>query len=173
MAAIDKMYVKHYYEYDDLLRWSLIYYPKLLSYFYDIHITQGQFDNRCKNYVKQVKKINQAEINRKLDGSVDISLVDAAMKIKLYYKNTANYDASDIQCYDEAKSIIETSKLSDDQIEAMFSCAVLNTPFKVDKYLKWHCPLPCIRDYLHKQCGVNPKWEWLYRLFWKGKKEYA
>ena len=32
--------------------------------------------------------------------------------------------------------------------------------------------------YVHKYyeyndlCGVNPKWEWFYRIFWKGKKYF-
>lgn len=36
---------------------------------------------------------------------------------------------------------------------------------KGEEYSKSH-------EYLHKQCGVNPKWEWLYRIFWRGKKYF-
>lgn len=45
-------------------------------------------------------------------------------------------------------------------------------PHSVDRKLKWICPVPCVRVYLHKQCGVNPKWEWLYKIFWRGKKHF-
>ena len=36
MAAIDKMYCHSYYEYDDLRKWAIVYYPQLLFYFYTI-----------------------------------------------------------------------------------------------------------------------------------------
>ena len=36
MAAIDKMYCHSYYEYDDLRKWAIAYYPQLLFYFYTI-----------------------------------------------------------------------------------------------------------------------------------------
>lgn len=99
MAAVDKLYVRTYEEYDDLRRWALAYYPKLLIYFYDINYPRGKFLNEI-------------------------------------------------------------------------SVPVMNTPLKVDRKLKWICPVPCVREYLHKQCGVNPKWEWLYRIFWRGKKYF-
>ena len=97
MAAIDKLYVRTYKEYDNVRRWALAYYPKLLIYFY----------------------------------SIDLRLED--------FK--------------------------------------LAQPIKMDRLrilhkLKWICPVPCVREYLHEQCGVNPKWEWLYRKFWRGKKYF-
>lgn len=97
MAAIDKLYVRTYEEYDEVRRWAIIYYPKLLIYFYHIDIRMDDF------------------------------------------KNTQ---------------------------------PITNTTFKVDRKLKWICPVPCVREYLHKQCGVNPKWEWLYKIFWRGKKYF-
>lgn len=99
MAAIDKLYVRTYEEYDDLRRWALVYYPKLLIYFYDLNYPRGKF-------------LNEIVV------------------------------------------------------------PVMNTPFKVDRKLKWICPIPCVREYLHKQCGVNPKWEKLYKIFWRGKKYF-
>jgi hypothetical protein len=97
MAAIDKLYVRTYAEYDDLRRWALVYYPKLLIYFY----------------------------------SIDLRLQDF-----------------------------------------MHAQPIMNTPVKVDSKLKWICPVPCVREYLHKQCGVNQKWEWLYKILWRGKKYF-
>ena len=97
MAAIDKLYVRTYEEYDEVRRWALVYYPKLLIYFY----------------------------------SIDFRLED--------FKHAQ---------------------------------PITNTPFKVDMKLKWICPVPCVREYLHEQCGVNHKWEWLYKIFWRGKKYF-
>lgn len=101
MAAIDKLYLKDYVDYDYLRRWALVYYPKLLLYFYD---TTFNYKEWCK--------------------------------------------------------ITKNEK---------YGYPVMNTPFKVDKKLKWICPLHFIREYLHEQCGVNPKLEWFYKLFWKDK----
>lgn len=97
MAAIDKLYVRTYDEYDDVRRWALVYYPKLLIYFYNIDLRQDDFKH---------------------------------------------------------------------------GQPIMNTPIKVDRKLKWICPVPCVREYLHEQCGVNPKWEWLYKIFWRGKKYF-
>ena len=102
MAAIDKLYVKDFTEYEDLRLWALVYYPKLLLYFYDPTVTKYEADGRI----------------------------------------------------------------------IRFPTPIINTPFSIDKKLKWICPVPCVREYLHKQCGVNPKWEWFYRLFWRGKKYF-
>lgn len=97
MAAIDKLYVHTFQEYEEVKLWALVYYPKLLIHFYSIDLRQDDFKN---------------------------------------------------------------------------AQPITNTPFKVDRKLKWICPVPCVREYLHKQCGVNPKWEWLYKIFWRGKKHF-
>ena len=97
MAAIDKLYVRTYDEYDDVRRWALVYYPKLLIYFYSIDLRREDFKH---------------------------------------------------------------------------AQPIMKTPLSVDRKLKWICPVPCVREYLHKQCGVNPKWEWLYKIFWRGKKYF-
>lgn len=95
MAAIDKLYVKEYYDLYILRLWALIYYPKLLFYFYD----------------------------------------SALMATNIKGKTP-----------------------------------IMNTPFKVDKKLKWICPVGCVREYLVNQCGV--KEHWYYKLFWRGKKYF-
>jgi hypothetical protein len=97
MAAIDKLYVKEYLDYDELVKWSLVYYPKLLLF----------------------------------------------MCLSLRYQDFGEHEVP-----------------------------IMNTPFSVDRKLKWICPVPCVREYLHNQCGVNPKWEWLYKIFWRGKKYF-
>lgn len=39
MAAIDKLYLKSWHEFDRLVRWSICYYPQLLNYMYDWRMT--------------------------------------------------------------------------------------------------------------------------------------
>lgn len=169
MAAIDKIYAKNYYQYDDLLRWSLIYYPKLLIYFYDIHMTYKEFEEARRKYVKVFKEHTKKELE-KIGGRV--KLQKAVKNLKKHYKEIANYEASDEQCYNEAREILKRSRLSKVQIENSFEMPITNTPLEIDRYLKWHCPLYFVRKYLHNNCGVNPKWDKFYRLWWKGKKEF-
>lgn len=119
MAAIDKYYVKSYFELDDLRKWALVYYPKLLLYFYDgtLTIDYLQFGEWQESAARHYTKITGKKVS-----------------------------------------------VSD------FDFAVMNTPMRVDKILKWICPLPGIRKYLQNQCGV--KEHWYYKLFWKGKKHF-
>ena len=46
MAAIDKIYVHSYYEYDDLRKWAIVYYPQLLFYFYTITLDYKLWQKR-------------------------------------------------------------------------------------------------------------------------------
>lgn len=170
MAAIDKIYIKEYYQYDDLLRWSLIYYPKLINYFYNIHMTYKDFEKARKDYVDIFKKTN-----KKLFEQIGktFKLQKAAKNLKKYYKEHSNWDAPDEQCFNEAREIIKRLRLSKSKIAESFSMPITNTPFEIDIYLKWHCPLSFVRKYLHNNCGVNPKWDKFYKLWWKGKKEFS
>ena len=99
MVAIDKLYVHTFQEYEEVKLWAMVYYSKLLLWFYDINYPRGTFLN-----------------------------------------------------------------------EISIPIAVL--PSQIDQKLKWICPVPCVREYLHNQRGVNPKWEWLYKIFWRGKKYF-
>ena len=89
-------------------------------------------------------------------------------------KAASNYMKTHTWCtFNEAitnvNDIIDRYRMEKEDWKDIYSFPVMHAPFKVDKKLKWICPLPFVRDYLHKQCGVNPKWEWLYKIFWKGK----
>lgn len=116
MAAIDKLYVHTFEEYAEVKLWALVYYPKLLLYFYNISISYKEFNALRKKWFTNTK--------------------------------------------------IENISMDD------YTFPIMNTPCKIDRKLKWICQVPCVREYLHKQCGVNPKWEWLYRIFWRGKKYF-
>lgn len=168
MAGIDKLYCHSYLEYDDLLRWSLIYYPKLINYFYNIHISPTEFENNLNKHIERTRKIYEKDF-KKIEGFKNLD--EAKENLHKHYKNI-NYDASDKQLEEEVALIISNKAKPDSEIIENYSIPILNTPFKVDNYLKWICPLPFVRKYLHNQCGVNQKWEWLYKIFWKGKSEF-
>lgn len=53
MAAIDKMYVHSYYEYDDLRKWAIAYYPELLFHFYDITMDYQQWESNRRSWVEK------------------------------------------------------------------------------------------------------------------------
>lgn len=64
MAAIDKLYVHTYYEYDDLRKWAIAYYPELLFYFFDITMTYQQWEDNCKAHVKKRMDIAKEEYDK-------------------------------------------------------------------------------------------------------------
>lgn len=176
MAGIDKIYVNSYYEHEELLKWSLIYYPKLLRYFYDIHETWETWEktkaNRISHYI-EIAKRDMDKIDPLFDKDKEITEImfeEYIERLKAHYKATVDYDCPQEQAEWEVTTIIDSARKTYDDWEDDYQTAITNTPLKVDRYLKWHCPLPFVREYLHKQCGVNPKLEWLYKLFWKGKK---
>ena len=169
MAGIDKLYLNNYFDYDELRRWAIVYYPELLFYFYSVCENYTDWSESISEYVKDHKEI--AERDYKLLG--DFKTKDEAIKNLIdHYKSSADYDCPLEQAIDEVDSIIEAYNRTDEDWENVYSHPVTNTPFSVDKKLKWICPLPFVRKYLHEQCGVNPKYEWFYRLFWRGKKHF-
>ena len=52
MAAIDKFYVKNFYDYQDVKLWALVYYPKLLLCFYDLNFTSKQYHKNKGEWVR-------------------------------------------------------------------------------------------------------------------------
>lgn len=168
MAAIDKLYCKSYYDYRCFKLWCLIYYPKLLLYFYNIDLTYEKFDQYMDNYVDNC--IQHAK--RCYANLGDFETIDEAKKN--YYQHYLNqgYDCPAEQVDEEVNLILEEHEYTKEDWEDKFSIAIMNCPSNIDKILKWRCPLKFVREYLQKQCGVNPKYEWFYKLFWKGKKEF-
>jgi hypothetical protein len=74
-------------------------------------------------------------------------------------------------CEQATKEALHDMKLATQPLEAFeldVKIAVMNTPFAIDRKLKWRCPLPYVRKYLQVQCGVKERW--YYKLFWRGKK---
>lgn len=171
MAAIDKMYLKDWYTFDTLVKWSICYYPKLLNYMYDWRMTYKDWDKAMKVSIKTTKKINARDL-KKLGGK-DVSLRDATYNLIDYYRKEADYECSYDQAKYEAESILNTANKSDIELEDDYSRPVMNASLKIDRKLLWICPIPQVRKYLYKQCGYKKRWEWLYRIFWRGKKEFC
>ena len=159
------MYVHSYYEYDDLRRWAIAYYPELLFHFYDITMTYQQWESDCRAYVKQ--SIAIAKISYEKIGGTEY----AVENIIKYYKEVADYDCPLEQAQDEAFAIIDAYNRTAIDWEELYSEPIMNTPFKVDKKLLWICPVPCVRTYLEEHCGYKTKW--YHKLFWKGKKHFC
>ena len=168
MAAIDKLYLKDYYQFNQLRTWALIYYPKLLRYFSDYAITEEDFDRWREWWVNA--HMEQAETDYR---KFCEPFADKEQMIANYISQT-KVESCGYECsFEDAKifidSICNRYEASEESWIEEYSISVMNTSFRVDRKLKWICPLPFIRDYLHEQCGVNPKWEWFYKLFWRGK----
>lgn len=164
MAAIDKMYVHSYIEYDDLRRWAIAYYPELLFYFYDITMTYQQWESNCNAYAK--RQIAIANRDYEKIGNARSLAVENIIK---HYKSVG-YDCPREQAEEEAFAIIDAYNKTARDWEESYTCPIMNTPFDVDKKLLWICPVPCVREYLEKHCGYKTKW--YHKLFWKGKKHF-
>lgn len=167
MAAIDKMYLHSYYEFDELRKWALVYYPELIFYMNRLTMNYAEYCESRDMWVKQTKediRRDYARFRGKTGNQIQ-NLID-------YYKRTVDYDCPWEQAVDEYKYCEKQMQKTDSDLEDDYTFLAMNTPMRVDRKLKWICPVPCVRKYLQNQCGVNPKREWLYKLFWKGKKHF-
>lgn len=167
MAAIDKLYLKTYYEYDQLKTWAIMYYPELLIFFYNRDLHWNDFVRERKEWVENVKTTIKQQIVKYTGLTMEIAIE----KLREEYRRTG-YKCPYSQAKEEIEYLYNKYSKTDEQLENDYSFPVMSTPLSVDRKLKWTCPLPFVREYLHEQCGVNLKWEWLYRIFWKGKKYF-
>lgn len=168
MAAVDKLYLNNYDDLDELRTWALVNYPKLFNYFYsDVFLMDYEKFNSIKNkkakhtqkvFKRQWEKICDLKDNKNktLDELIDI----AENKLSKFYANRALARL-------EAMAIYNNYAMDFDEIYETTSIAVMNVPTCIDKFLKWRCPIDCVRTYLHNQCGVSYKMEKFYKLFWK------
>ncbi len=170
MAAIDKLHLKNWFEFDRLVRWSICYYPKLLNYMYDWRMTYKDWDKAMKDSIKMTKKINARELEK--IGGKDVSMRNAIYNLIDHYRKDADYECSYDQAKWEVEYILNNANKSDDELEDDYSRPVATPTCEIDRRLLWICPIKEVRDYLHEQCGYSRRWEWLYKIFWKGKKEF-
>lgn len=171
MAGIDKLHLKSWYTFDELVRWSICHYPELLNYMYDWRISYKDWEKAMKASIKMTKKINARDLEK--IGGKDVSLRTATYNLIDYYRKEADYECSYDQAKYEAESILNIANKSDIEFEDDYFRPVMNTSCKIDRKLLWICPIKEVRDYLHEQCGYSRRWEWLYKIFWKGKYEFT
>ena len=169
MAAIDKMYVHSYYEYDDLRKWAIVYYPQLLFYFYNITLDYTKWQKNVDSWLDEVKRHITWGLVMRLGNANNTD--DAIQNLIKYYKESVNYDCSYEQAKSEVDDIFARKMLLDaGMLEGEYSLPVMNTPLSVDRKLLWICPISCVRKYLEEQCGYKTKW--YHKLFWRGKKYF-
>ena len=166
MAAIDKMYVHSYYEYDDLRKWAIAYYPELLFHFYDITMDYQQWESNRRSWVE--KNISDVKSDYERLGEFE-NETDAVINKSNWYKEQG-IEVPLYSIIEHVHYIMEAYNRTSEAWENLYSCPIMNTPFKVDKKLLWICPVPCVREYLEEQCGYKTKW--YHKLFWKGKKHF-
>lgn len=171
MAAIDKLYLKDWYEFDRLVRWSICHYPKLLNYMYNWRMTYKDWDNAMNESIKSTREIVARDLEK--IGGKDVSLRDGMHNLIDHYRKEVDYECSYEQAKEEVEYVLKIANMSDDELEEEYSRPIMTTPCNVDRKLLWICPLPEIRKYLYEQCGYSRRWEPLYKMFWKGKKEFT
>jgi hypothetical protein len=159
MAAIDKLWIKDYWDLEELRRWALIYYRKLLLWL-DIDYIEKTFEECKTREAKGYKDLVNATWKRiSSDGTVNSAIA---------YLISQGY--SEEEAVDSANNTYKDYKADMKTIYGDIKLSVMNTPWRIDKKLKWICPVPCVREYLQKQCGVKERW--YYKLFWRGKKYF-
>ena len=169
MAAIDKMYVHSYYEYDDLRKWAIVYYPQLLFYFYNITLDYTKWQKNVDSWLDEVKRHITGGLVMRLGNANNTD--DAIQNLIKYYKESVNYDCSYEQAKSEVDDIFARKILLDaGTLDEEYTFPVMNTPLSVDRKLLWICPISCVRKYLEEQCGYKTKW--YHKLFWRGKKYF-
>ena len=129
------------YELEELRRWAMVYYPKLLLWL-DIDYTEKTFEDSKARIATSYKDfVNTRWKNIASDGTVNSAVA---------YLISQGYSEEDA---------IDDIKIS-----------IINTPSKIDRKLKWICPVECVREYLKNQCGM--KEHWYYKLFCRGRKYF-
>jgi len=159
MAGIDKLWLSSYYDLSTLRSWALVYYPKLFIWL-DITYTSDAF-KRCKMVKAETfKRSMDAEWRRvSSDGTINAAIA-----------HYINEGYSEEEAREEAENLHTVFLARPFTLQEDMKLPVMNTPIKIDKKLKWICPVPCVREYLKNQCGV--KEHWYYKLFWRGKKYF-
>lgn len=164
MAGIDKLYLHSYSELLELKQWALAYYPKLFIYFYDwaFNATRKDFDDAILKKAKETENAFKADWERiSPDGTINCAVAYIMREWGWEDENDARREAEEIN---------SNARKSLDEIKRDMSLPIMNTPLSVDKKLKWICPLVSIRLYLQTQCGVRERS--IYRLFWRGTREF-
>jgi hypothetical protein len=156
MAAIDKMYLKDYYVFDEFRLWCLIHNPKLLKHFYNWNMTQQEWSRYKENKYHHDKKLCD-RLHPYFSNIESLQQYYLQFGIKVSPGQLSHEVSEHLHWYEKLKSKEKCIEDCDVAVTC-FSC-------KEDKYLLWYCPIQEVREYLIKQCGYKERW--YYKLFFK------
>lgn len=147
MAAIDKLYVKHFFQFDDLRIWALIHKLSLFNNLINPFDTSYQdWEQRKEDAYNNQKEI----VNNFFTTYPTLSDYQDAYK---------NY-MTDIEAKHDWNNMVALKEKLEDEWEYKdnISFPIARFTLKQDRWLFWHCPLDFIREYLIEQCGYKEKW---------------
>lgn len=163
MAAIDKLYVHEYHDLYELRLWAMIHCPKILVYFYQhaLEMNGEEFEMRIHE-----KATNLRDCYRQ---SWEKIAPDGEKKTAIQYM-VKNWNMSEHDATIETEDAWNKRNMPLSKIKKEIEIPITNFPIKVDRKLKWICPVNCVRKYLVENCGVKTKW--YHKLFWRGRKHF-
>ena len=164
MAAIDKLYTKYYSDARNLVAWLSNKRPSMLENLYDWIFSEKDF---C--YIKEERYNNSLELNKRdyEYWELDKGREYAVKKLLDYYKSLDYFDINAVHPEDEIDYLYEQHDKLSNKNYYISDLDILTACFtsKQDTWLKWHCPLEFVRQYLKDNCGM--KEHWYYKLFFK------
>jgi hypothetical protein len=156
MAAIDKMYLKDYYVFDEFRLWCLIHNPRLLKHFYHWNMTQQEWSKYKENKYQYDKKTCD-NCHPYYSNIESLKQYYLQVDVELPLEQLEHEVEEHLQLYEKLKK--KTTYIEN------LTLRITNFSCEEDKYLLWHCPIEEVREYLTKQCGYKERW--YYKLFFK------
>lgn len=188
MAAKDKMYLSSVYEFEEFKIWCLIHKPNLLLNFYNPFMSRTEWEDNQKEIHQNhkdyaIRDYNRYECDKGMNRALELYVTNIknlygieSVPTDLYdrylmYMDQTLPDISLTTAVIELGHILDnyykvTSKSYDEKYVDE-ELAIANFSDKQNKYLLWHCPIDCVRDYLEKH-GYHTKW--YHNFFWYGNK---
>ena len=164
MAAIDKLYTKYYSDARNLVAWLSNKRPSMLEDLYDWTFNEQEF-----NSIKEDRYNSSLEINAKAyeRWELDKGREHAISKMMDYYKSFDDFYITRVHPDEEVDYLYKQKKeLSNKNFYILdIGLPIARFTLKQDTWLKWHCPLEFVRQYLKDNCGM--KEHWYYKLFFK------
>ena len=167
MAAIDKMYLKDYYVFDNFRLWCIANKPTLLYHFYNWNMNEKEWNEWKENCYNNAKEINDKAHERFCSFEKLRKYYDEIIKSMKEEYSDYSITILDEQVRDEVKYHLDCRKelLDKETWIKNHELPITNFSCKEDKYLLWHCPIEEIRKYLIDQCSYKERW--YYKLFFK------
>lgn len=176
MAAIDKLYLNDYYSFDELRRWVIIHKPSMLNNMINPFMSATEFYRRVECSFNDVQTRAKEFLNsvgyHDKDDFVNVLKQMTEEKVKKYTGKNGKLrfynSVDDIKddCFAELHSNIHYMEMSQTTYaEKYYQMPVALFTLAQDRFLKWHCGLDFVRDYLHEQCAVKESHDKFYSLF--------